>query len=59
MYSYHVYSIHLFDHMQVTWLASWTDNIQGQIKYIMLNPTSRLKVGVILIVVMVTFAGVG
>ena len=30
--------------MQVTWLASWTDNIQGQIKYIMLNPTSRLKV---------------
>lgn len=28
---------------KVTWLASWTDNIQGQIKYIMLNPTSRLK----------------
>ena len=30
---------------KVTWLASWTENIQGQIKYIMLNPTSRLKVG--------------
>jgi len=27
----------------VTWLASWTENIQGQIKYIMLNPSSRLK----------------
>ena len=30
--------------VQVTWLASWTENIQGAIKYIMLNPTSRLKV---------------
>ena len=29
---------------QVTWLASWTENIQGAIKYVMLNPTSRLKV---------------
>ena len=29
---------------QVTWLASWTENIQGSIKYVMLNPTSRLKV---------------
>lgn len=28
---------------KVTWLASWTENIQGAIKYIMLNPTSRLK----------------
>ena len=28
---------------KVTWLASWTENIQGQIKYIMLNPSSRLK----------------
>jgi DNA topoisomerase-1 len=28
---------------KVTWLASWTENIQGQIKYVMLNPTSRLK----------------
>ena len=28
----------------VTWLASWTENIQGQIKYVMLNPTSRIKV---------------
>merc|ERR1719295_1915067 len=27
----------------VTWLATWTENIQGQIKYIMLNPSSRLK----------------
>ena len=27
----------------VTWLASWTDNIQGQIKYIMVNPSSRLN----------------
>ena len=27
----------------VTWLASWTENIQGSIKYIMLNPSSRLK----------------
>lgn len=24
-------------------MASWTENIQGQIKYVMLNPTSRLK----------------
>lgn len=28
---------------KVTWLASWSENIQGQIKYVMLNPTSRLK----------------
>ncbi len=28
---------------KVTWLASWTENIQGAIKYVMLNPTSRLK----------------
>ncbi|XP_011404857.2 PREDICTED: DNA topoisomerase I, mitochondrial-like [Amphimedon queenslandica] len=28
---------------KVTWLASWTENIQSQIKYVMLNPTSRLK----------------
>nr|XP_033789260.1 DNA topoisomerase I, mitochondrial isoform X3 [Geotrypetes seraphini] len=31
-----------FDNM-VTWLASWTENIQGSIKYIMLNPSSKLK----------------
>uniref|UniRef100_A0A1X7UJ18 DNA topoisomerase n=1 Tax=Amphimedon queenslandica TaxID=400682 RepID=A0A1X7UJ18_AMPQE len=31
------------DGIYVTWLASWTENIQGQIKYVMLNPTSRLK----------------
>uniref|UniRef100_A0A672H288 DNA topoisomerase n=1 Tax=Salarias fasciatus TaxID=181472 RepID=A0A672H288_SALFA len=28
----------------VTWLASWTENIQGAIKYIMLNANSKLKV---------------
>lgn len=27
----------------VTWLASWTENIQGAIKYIMLNANSKLK----------------
>jgi len=27
----------------VTWLASWTENVQGQIKYVMLNAASRLK----------------
>ncbi|CAK9300368.1 unnamed protein product [Gordionus sp. m RMFG-2023] len=27
----------------VTWLASWTENIQQSIKYIMLNPSSKLK----------------
>ncbi|XP_017882324.1 DNA topoisomerase I, mitochondrial isoform X2 [Ceratina calcarata] len=27
----------------VTWLASWMENIQGQIKYVMLNPSSKLK----------------
>jgi len=27
----------------VTWLASWTENIMGSVKYIMLNPTSKLK----------------
>ncbi|XP_067834807.1 DNA topoisomerase I, mitochondrial-like isoform X3 [Heptranchias perlo] len=28
---------------KVTWLASWTENVQGLIKYIMLNPSSKLK----------------
>lgn len=28
----------------VSWLASWAENIQGQIKYVMLNASSRLKV---------------
>ena len=28
---------------QVTWLASWNENIQGATKYIMLNAASRLK----------------
>uniref|UniRef100_A0AAR2LA21 DNA topoisomerase I n=1 Tax=Pygocentrus nattereri TaxID=42514 RepID=A0AAR2LA21_PYGNA len=28
---------------KVTWLVSWTENIQGAIKYIMLNPSSRIK----------------
>ncbi|XP_010882459.3 DNA topoisomerase I, mitochondrial isoform X3 [Esox lucius] len=27
----------------VTWLASWTENVQGSCKYIMLNPSSKLK----------------
>ncbi|EDO35433.1 predicted protein [Nematostella vectensis] len=27
----------------VTWLACWIENIQGSYKYVMLNPTSRLK----------------
>ncbi|XP_053415395.1 DNA topoisomerase I, mitochondrial isoform X2 [Nycticebus coucang] len=27
----------------VTWLASWTENVQGSIKYITLNPSSKLK----------------
>lgn len=27
----------------VTWLASWVENVQGQVKYIMLNPSSKLK----------------
>jgi len=27
----------------VTWLASWTENVQGQSKYIMLNAASKLK----------------
>lgn len=28
----------------VTWLASWTENIQSAIKYVMLNANSKLKV---------------
>lgn len=27
----------------VTWLASWTENVQGNVKYVMLNPSSKLK----------------
>ena len=27
----------------MTWLASWTENVQGQTKYIMLNAASKLK----------------
>lgn len=27
----------------VTWLSSWTENIQGSVKYIMLNAASKLK----------------
>ncbi|XP_059477353.1 DNA topoisomerase I, mitochondrial isoform X2 [Neocloeon triangulifer] len=27
----------------VTWLCSWTENVQGQGKYVMLNPSSKLK----------------
>ena len=29
----------------VTWLACWTENIQGSTKYVMLNAASKLKVG--------------
>ncbi len=29
---------------QVTWLASWNENIQGATKYVMLNAASKLKV---------------
>uniref|UniRef100_A0A671MA97 DNA topoisomerase 1 n=1 Tax=Sinocyclocheilus anshuiensis TaxID=1608454 RepID=A0A671MA97_9TELE len=28
---------------KVTWLVSWMEKIQGSIKYIMLNPSSRIK----------------
>jgi DNA topoisomerase I len=27
----------------VTWLCNWTENVQGQGKYVMLNPSSKLK----------------
>jgi DNA topoisomerase I len=27
----------------VTWLASWTENVQNQVKYVMLNPSSKIK----------------
>lgn len=30
--------------VKVSWLACWVENIQGSYKYVMLNPTSRLKV---------------
>ncbi|CAJ0955428.1 unnamed protein product [Ranitomeya imitator] len=30
------------DH-SVTWLASWTENVQGSVKYVMLNANSKLK----------------
>ena len=29
---------------RVTWLSSWTENIQGSVKYVMLNAASKLKV---------------
>uniref|UniRef100_UPI00398F309B DNA topoisomerase I, mitochondrial-like isoform X2 n=1 Tax=Pristiophorus japonicus TaxID=55135 RepID=UPI00398F309B len=38
----HVWKEVRFDN-KVTWLASWTENVQGLIKYIMLNPSSKLK----------------
>ena len=28
---------------KVTWLVSWTENIQGSIKYIMLNPVPESR----------------
>ena len=33
----------IFDLFQVTWLASWQENVQNQIKYVMLAATSKLK----------------
>ncbi|KRZ10698.1 DNA topoisomerase 1 [Trichinella zimbabwensis] len=33
----------LFDRLNVTWLASWTENIMGSNKYVMLNPSSKIK----------------
>jgi DNA topoisomerase-1 len=33
----------LFLGLQVTWLASWTENVQGNTKYVMLNAASKLK----------------
>uniref|UniRef100_A0A8C3WEY9 DNA topoisomerase I n=1 Tax=Catagonus wagneri TaxID=51154 RepID=A0A8C3WEY9_9CETA len=27
----------------VTWLAAWTENVQNTLKYVMLNPSSKLK----------------
>lgn len=30
----------------VTWLASWTENVQGSCKYVMLNANSKLKVNI-------------
>ena len=35
--------------LQVTWLASWTENVQNSVKYVMLNPASKLKVSECLI----------
>lgn len=30
----------------VSWLASWNENIMNGVKYVMLNATSKIKVGV-------------
>ena len=29
--------------LKVTWLASWTQTFQNQIKYVVLNPSARLR----------------
>ncbi len=34
----------LFLMLQVSWLVTWTENIQNQNKYIMLNAASKIKV---------------
>lgn len=34
----------------VTWLCSWTENVLGSNKYIMLNPSSKIKVSFEIIV---------
>ena len=38
------YILLYFSIEQVSWLACWNENIQGQTKYVMLNAASRLKV---------------
>ncbi|XP_033125260.1 DNA topoisomerase I, mitochondrial-like [Anneissia japonica] len=38
---------------KVSWLASWTENVQGQTKYVMLGASSRLKVGFYLFVLII------
>ena len=37
------YNFVLFN-LKVTWLANWTDNVNGDSKYVFLNAASRFKV---------------
>lgn len=41
----------------VTWLACWTENIRNNFKYIMLNPSSRLKVRLAFMLLQLFFSG--